>query len=57
MKVDKCEKCRNWAFDCELSGTSRKACMSQNYRFFKPKALGYSQRRQMNNKKAEVDKK
>lgn len=39
---DKCDNCRLWIFGCELSGQSRKACMSQNYKFFKPKALGYS---------------
>jgi len=39
---DKCDECRLWALGCELDGIARKNCMSQNYKFFKPKALGYS---------------
>lgn len=36
---DKCDKCKLWSLGCELSGLSRKSCISQNYKFFKPKAL------------------
>ena len=46
---EKCDNCRLWTFECEFDGQSRKVCMNQNYKFFKPKALGYSQRRQRKN--------
>ena len=42
--MDKCDKCRLWVLGCELDGSARRNCKKLNYKFFKPKALGYSQR-------------
>lgn len=36
---DKCDNCIRWKFFCELSGNSRKACLSQDYKFYKPKKV------------------